>query len=170
MKENFYITSDNKTTEVVIEDGTIASVDSNVHCVSIDKDNDADEYMVNYDGKKHFGEIVSLKQNHCTVVMNGNTYTFVIQSEAAYQRSQIIESSNVQSNLRMSAPLPGLICDILVAKDQEVKKGEPLLILEAMKMQNEILSPATGKITVINIHKGDNVMKDQIMLEISLTK
>jgi biotin carboxyl carrier protein len=62
--------------------------------------------------------------------------------------------------------MPGKILEILVEENSDIKQGEPLIILEAMKMQNEIVSHVSGKIKKINIRRNDSVMKDDIMLEI----
>jgi len=65
------------------------------------------------------------------------------------------------------AVLPGTIIDVFVKQGQSVKRGETLLILEAMKMQNQILMPFDGKIKKINVKPEDRVTKDFVMVEIA---
>ncbi len=67
----------------------------------------------------------------------------------------------------MSAPMPGTILDILVTEGQTVKKGEIILILEAMKMENEIAAAADGVISKIHTSKGATVSAGDSMLTIS---
>lgn len=55
------------------------------------------------------------------------------------------------------APMPGTISDVRVSVGQSVKKGDILLILEAMKMQNEIMAPYDGKVSAISVSKGSSV-------------
>jgi biotin carboxyl carrier protein len=62
--------------------------------------------------------------------------------------------------------MPGKIIDILVEEGSEVKEGEPIIILEAMKMQNEISSHVTGVVNSVNVKKDDSVMKDDVLIEI----
>jgi len=62
--------------------------------------------------------------------------------------------------------MPGKIIEFLVEENQIVKEGEPLLILEAMKMQNEIISNIHGKVNKINFHPDDTVMKDDVLIEV----
>ena len=50
----------------------------------------------------------------------------------------------------IKAPMPGKIIDVLVREGSTVLRGEPIVILEAMKMQNEILSPVNGKVVKVN--------------------
>ena len=65
---------------------------------------------------------------------------------------------------RVDAPMPGLILEVSVQVGQEVNEGEPLLILEAMKMENVITSPRAGTIKSIEIKKGDAVEKKQLLI------
>jgi biotin carboxyl carrier protein len=62
--------------------------------------------------------------------------------------------------------MPGKILDVLVEENTEIKKGEAVIILEAMKMQNEICSNVSGKIKKIYIRQNDSVVKDELMIEV----
>ncbi len=62
--------------------------------------------------------------------------------------------------------IPGTILEIKVKEGQNVKEGESLLILEAMKMRNQITMPRDGKIKAIKVAEGDRVPKNQLMIEI----
>ena len=57
----------------------------------------------------------------------------------------------------VKAPMPGNILDVKVAAGASVKAGDVLVILEAMKMENEIVAPQDGTVASINVHKGDTV-------------
>lgn len=65
----------------------------------------------------------------------------------------------------VKAPMPGLILDILVQVGQEVKKGDPLMILEAMKMENVLKATGEGTITSIVVEKGQSVEKNSILIK-----
>ncbi|HYB84594.1 MAG TPA: biotin/lipoyl-containing protein [archaeon] len=64
------------------------------------------------------------------------------------------------------ALMPGRITSILVKEEEDVIEGAPLLILEAMKMQNEITSPSNGKVKTIFVHEGETVKKDSVLVSI----
>ncbi|MFX1574868.1 MAG: acetyl-CoA carboxylase biotin carboxyl carrier protein subunit [Promethearchaeota archaeon] len=64
------------------------------------------------------------------------------------------------------APIPGKILQILVKEQDLVEKEQLILIIEAMKMKNRILSPIKGKVTQIFVNVGDNVRQDQQLLKI----
>ena len=67
----------------------------------------------------------------------------------------------------MKSPLPGVILDIKVKEGDEVKKGQTLIILEAMKMENSINADKDGKVTAINVSKGESVLEgtDLVIIE-----
>ncbi len=62
--------------------------------------------------------------------------------------------------------IPGTIIQISVKEGDIVKEGEPLLILEAMKMQNRIEMPFTAKIKKLNVNVGDRIPKEMLMIEL----
>jgi len=61
--------------------------------------------------------------------------------------------------------IPGTIVDILVKPGQDVKKGDHLMILDAMKMQNHLKSKSDGRVKMIPVKKGDKVSKGSLLLE-----
>lgn len=66
----------------------------------------------------------------------------------------------------LSAPMPGKILELLVHEGDSVEEGQPVIILEAMKMENELKAPASGSVTSIHAADGDSVEKNQPLLEI----
>ena len=63
----------------------------------------------------------------------------------------------VANGVKVNAPMPGTILDVKVAQGQAVKKGDILCILEAMKMENEILAPQDGTVAQVTVSKGASV-------------
>ena len=66
---------------------------------------------------------------------------------------------------QVKAPMPGLILAIKVQEGAEVKKGDPIMILEAMKMENVLKSPGDGIIKAIKVKQGQSVEKNQILIQ-----
>ncbi|WP_026998973.1 acetyl-CoA carboxylase biotin carboxyl carrier protein subunit [Eisenibacter elegans] len=64
----------------------------------------------------------------------------------------------------VKAPMPGLILTVHATEGAEVSKGDPLLVLEAMKMENVIKSPSDGIVKNIHVSKGQNVEKNQVLI------
>ena len=75
-----------------------------------------------------------------------------------------INSSSQQKHSSLKAPMPGLVLDVRVEAGQEVKKGDTLLVLEAMKMENSLKSPHDGQILSVEVVKGKAVEKGQLLL------
>lgn len=101
-----------------------------------------------------------------SVKVNGNTYDVSIANEL----DLLIESMGISVGAgkvvnEIKAPMPGLILEICVAVGQEVAENEALLILEAMKMENTLVSPRSGKIKSIAVEKSNAVEKGQLLIE-----
>jgi len=73
---------------------------------------------------------------------------------------------NEPSAYEIQSFIPGTIIEIFVQEGQTIKEGDPILILEAMKMQNRIEMPFTAKIKKINVNVGDRIPKDTLMIEL----
>lgn len=101
-----------------------------------------------------------------TINVNGNEYEISIKDKYDLILQQLGISAKSSSAVQsIKAPMPGLIINIAVAAGTEVKKGDSLLILEAMKMENVIKSPRDGKIKRIAVELRQPVEKGQVILE-----
>ncbi len=101
-----------------------------------------------------------------TIKVNNNTYEVTIENELDLLiKSMGIERGRTKVINAIKAPMPGLILEISVKVGQEVKENDPLLILEAMKMENSFLSPRDGIIKSIAVEKGNAVDKGQLLIE-----
>lgn len=68
---------------------------------------------------------------------------------------------------KVNSPMPGTILDIKVSNGAQVKQGDILLILEAMKMENEIVAPCDGKIAQISVNKGQSVNTGDLLIVVA---
>ncbi len=134
--------------------------------IKIFDDENGFTYIV-YKRKKYLAEIVEKSQNKYTVLLNGVSYTFTIETPISYKRKKYLEKNRAGSKHELiGAPMPGKIVDILVEAGAKVKEGEALLILEAMKMQNEIASPVSGVVKKVYVRQNDIVNKEDVLVEI----
>ena len=67
----------------------------------------------------------------------------------------------------VKAPMPGNILDVKVAAGASVKAGDVLVILEAMKMENELVAPQDGTVASVNVHKGDTVNSGDVLVSMN---
>ena len=78
-----------------------------------------------------------------------------------------VEASSKAGNIKVTAPMPGNIWKIKTSVGANVNKHDVLLILEAMKMENEIVAPEAGTVTSILVKEGDSVEPGKIMVELA---
>lgn len=71
-----------------------------------------------------------------------------------------------ENAISIKAPMPGTILSFNVSVGDTVSEGQVLAILEAMKMENELVAPASGKVKSIHVEKGSSVVENQIILQI----
>ena len=119
--------------------------------------------------RKYPVEIIRSRQNKFEILFNDISYTFTVETPFSLQRMKVLNSKRdkvVSEFIR--SPMPGKILDVLVREGSGVLRGEPLVILEAMKMQNEIISPVNGTIVKVTAKPNTNVMKDDLLVEIKL--
>lgn len=102
------------------------------------------------------------------ISVNANNYTVKIDTEI----DQLIKEmgftigTSIKAN-SIKAPMPGIILSVNVEENQEVKEGETLLILEAMKMENAISAPKTGFIKSIYAKSGETVEKGELLIDMA---
>lgn len=100
------------------------------------------------------------------VFVNGNLYQIEIKDKFDELLTQLGMDSLVAAKvMQIKAPMPGLVLNILKAKGDRINKGENLLVLEAMKMENMIKSPTDGVIQKLEIEIGDKVEKNQVLIK-----
>lgn len=112
-------------------------------------------------------DILSRHQNEYELLINGVGYNFSVETPFSLQRGKELASqTNESTTIRLKAPMPGKILEVLVKTGDTVKAGDTLLILEAMKMQNAILASTKGTIKKVLVKDGDNTSKSDLLIEL----
>lgn len=116
--------------------------------------------IVELDGKPYSVEVVKGR-----VTVNGEPTPFNIQrGKPKFLGKQ--KSQAAASGARIKPPMPGRIVSIEAKVGERVKRGQGLLVLEAMKMQNEVTAPVEGTVKAINVKPGQTVDANVVMVEI----
>ena len=142
------------------------------------------EYKYKINGNLYNVVIGDIEDNIAHVEVNGTHYTVEMEKKpkAAPAPKPVIRpvakptvtpavapaakpAASAKSGVK--SPLPGVILDIKVNVGDEVKKGQTVIILEAMKMENSINADKDGKVTAINVSKGESVLEgtDLVIIE-----
>ncbi len=102
-----------------------------------------------------------------TLSINGNRYQVKIENELDALISKMgLSLGNDSFEDEIHAPMPGIILEVNVSEGDEVKKGDFLCVLEAMKMENTLTAPRDGVIKSVNITKGETVDKGKLLIEL----
>ncbi len=123
-------------------------------------------YHVLYNQRSYQVEIVQANyaEKQFTLLINGQKHTLNVKDRFDTLLQSLGLDMAAAKVADVKAPMPGLVLQILAESGSEVKKGDALLILEAMKMENIIKSPADGVVRSIAIKQGQAVEKNQVLL------
>lgn len=135
------------------------------------------KFEFNIRGNKYDVRIKSLDDNIAKVEVNGSSYEVELLQEVKVPKTpKLVRAQPIATppkNLApagklnvVKAPLPGIIFKTLVKEGDTVKVGDTLLILEAMKMENNILSEKAGIIRALKVKEGDSVFQGDTLMEI----
>lgn len=132
------------------------------------------KYKIN--GNEYEVAVDKVEDTTAEVTVNGTSYTVELEKpkveEAAPKIQRPVASSSGSSKPAgggagaVKSPLPGIIIDVLVNVGDQVEKGQTVVMLEAMKMENAINAPAAGKVSAISVNKGDSVLEGVTLVTI----
>jgi biotin carboxyl carrier protein len=135
------------------------------------------KYNFTIQGSNYEVEIKSVDDNLATIEVNGTRYDVEIQRPVSVSKTPILVRNPVKTPefpkqsssgnfLQVRTPLPGNILSISKGNGDSVKKGDAVLIYEAMKMENKILAERDGVIRNMKVTAGDIILQDQVLFEI----
>jgi biotin carboxyl carrier protein len=162
-----YITTINdKVYTVEILDDHRVIVEGTVYEVDFESISGQPVYSLMVDGQSYEAYVYPSEEGW-QVLLHGRLYAAQVEDERE-RRLRAAAGSRVaeRGEYLLRAPMPGLVVSILVAEGQEVKKGDVLVVLESMKMQNELKCPRDGSISRVRVKPGDSVEQRQTLLSV----
>lgn len=138
------------------------------------------QYKYKINGKEYNVTVNSVEDNIASLEVNGKNYQVELEKKeevkvskpvvarlvakpaAKAEKTEAPVSSGSKSGVK--SPLPGVILELKVKVGDAVKKGQTVLILEAMKMENNITSDRDGTVTEIKVDKGDSVLEGNVLV------
>ena len=141
------------------------------------------EYKYTINGNQYEVEIGEIVDNIASVKVNGEDYKVEMEPEAEPEKKKVVlgkpaaapsesaatataSAANVNTNNAVKAPLPGTIVEVKVAVGDEVQPGDIVVVLEAMKMANNLEAEKGGKVTAVLVQPGQSVMEDDALVVI----
>ncbi|MCH3993552.1 MAG: biotin/lipoyl-binding protein [Prevotella sp.] len=139
------------------------------------------EFKYTIDGKEYKVTIGDIDENHVAdVTVNGDSFKVQMEQPAEPEKKKVVlgqpaaaeeeaapvSAGNVDSSKAVKAPLPGTITGINVTVGQQVKAGDTLVVLEAMKMANNIEAEKDGKVTAVCVKVGQAVREEDPLVVI----
>lgn len=110
---------------------------------------------------------IRIEDNEIECTVNGKWISANLKDEQQLLLEKLGFKTAAEKSIgSLQAPMPGKILELLSAEGDEVELGDPVAILEAMKMENELKAPCAGTITTISVTTGSNVEKNQLLIEI----
>jgi len=161
------------------------NIDQKIHKVEIDSKDG--KYLVKLDGKQHQVDSQRISENCLSLLVDGKACTVFIaedktkryisiqgeqfcieEAKSESETRSVAEASTLKGIPTISSPMPGKIVKILVGEGDKVRKNQGLVIVEAMKMENEIRSPSAGIVKKINFKEGNLVDTTDPIMELEL--
>lgn len=152
-----------------IEINAAGQITANGKVLEVDFQSIADQpvYSMLLNGQSYEANVYS-GEHLMEVLVRGHHFQVAVEDERQKRLREASAGSQVkEGEFNLVAPMPGLVIDVPVEPDQEVAQGENLVILESMKMQNELRAPRDGRVTSIRVKPGDSVKQNQVMVTLS---
>jgi biotin carboxyl carrier protein len=112
-----------------------------------------------------FGASIEGSDSEVSITLAGHSYQMQIEDERE-RAAHVAERAASKGGGMLKAVMPGIVVETLVAVGEEVGEGQPLLILEAMKMQNEILAPGPGIVARFHVEPGQAVAAGEKLVDL----
>jgi biotin carboxyl carrier protein len=151
---------------VEILDEHHVSVDGVTYTVDFTPVGDQPVYSLLIDGKSYDAHVYQ-DEDTWQVFFHGAMYSALVEDEREKRlRAAMGGGVSGQEEYHLKAPMPGMVISVPVSEGQAVEKGSVLLILESMKMQNELRSPRAGVVTRLRVRPGDRVEQKATLLSV----
>lgn len=158
------ITINNRKHSVKINNSSEVEINNRKVTAEVSQINN-NAYLLRFDNKVFEITVHKLEKDKYGMVIDGCYFDVLVRTQLQENANDLQKIKNISAKkLNIKAPMPGLLLKLEKNIGDCVKVGEPLFILEAMKMENEIRSPANGIVKEILFKEGQSVEKNSIIL------
>lgn len=162
-----YVTTiDSKEFQIEVVDERHVRVNDRLLTVNFESVSGQPVYSLILEGKS-FETYVYPGEEDWQVLLRGHLFQVKVEDERE-KRLRAAAGGGVAEGgeFKLKAPMPGLVVSVPVSEGEEIKKGQVLVILESMKMQNELKAPRDGKVDRIRVKAGESVEQKQTLLSV----
>ena len=162
-----YVTTVNEREYLIdILDEHHVNLDGQTYEVDFAMVGDQPVYSLLLDGKSYDAHVY-LDEDTWQVMCHGAMFSAQVEDEREKRlRAALGGKVSGQEEFHLKAPMPGLVVAVPVSEGQVIEQGTVLLILESMKMQNELRAPRAGVVTRLRVRPGDRVEQKETMLSV----
>jgi acetyl/propionyl-CoA carboxylase alpha subunit len=121
-------------------------------------------YSLIVDGRSHEVGVEFAPEGY-TVSAGARTGRFLVEDYEVARMKRVAGIGEAVRLKSVTAPMPGLVVHVHCEPGAEIQKGDPMVVMEAMKMENDIRSPLAGKVKTIRVNTGQSVEKGQVLVE-----
>ncbi|MFQ5922824.1 MAG: acetyl-CoA carboxylase biotin carboxyl carrier protein subunit [Anaerolineales bacterium] len=163
----YIATIDDRSFEIDINEQGEIIADGQRLSVDFQSVTDQPVYSMLLNGES-FEASVSTREMAVEVLLRGRLFLVNVEDE---RQRRLRETTGIdleqKGEFTLTAPMPGMVIAIPVEVGQSVEKGDNLIILESMKMQNELKAPREGKVSGVRVSPGDSVDQDQVLVTLT---
>ena len=163
---DFVVTVDNQKMEVSLTENSLLSINGKKHkCELINLSGNT--YLLTIDNKIYEVSANKIDREKFSIVIDGNHYEPIVRTALQEKASKLIEQTqSLHHNIEVKAPMPGMILKIKKEIGDNITQGDSIIILEAMKMENDLRAPASGTLNKILVKEGTPVEKGTVLFSI----
>lgn len=164
----YVVTVGDKTYLIEINDDRKVTIDGTEYAVDFESISGQPVYSLLINGRS-YEAYVHQADSELQVLLHGDMYQVRVEDEREMRLRAAASSLSLApaGEFSLRAPMPGLVISVPVSEGQAIKKGDILVILESMKMQNELKSPRDGVVGRVKVAAGTSVEQNQILITIS---
>lgn len=152
---------------------------SRLHHVTVEEHAEGPKFAV--EGDTFSPKVQTLGKGHYKVTLEGKTYEFHVRNGQVFEGPHLLDlevrrarpelvrknAAGRKNDGRIKPPMPGKIVEVKVKEGQAVAEGDVLLVLEAMKMQNDLKSPIAGTVARVHVAEGSAVEASTVLVEVT---
>lgn len=164
MEYNLIVNQKKKSIDAVISDESIKALINNKNYDAKFINISEHQILLNVNGH-NINAFLSNDKGTKTIIIKGRSYE--VKDEDIIEQSSIEEDNFISNASAVVSPMPAVVIKIMIQIGDQVKKGQGLIIVSAMKMETTLFAPFDGVVSGINTKDGDKVMPTDILVDIT---